>query len=362
MRRKEQAPGWARWAIEQARPKIVATVGPALLPSSWEVLGCGVFGCTMETSDSAWICKVTLDGTEAFLAGALERIGGAHPGLCPYLEPIRLESEAGPVWILWRARVEMPTLEDFKEPYEGLPDYSELKYSRFDELAGKKSAHKHVGNDPLIRRSLQSKLPEEDGDEFGAWWDEVEAMKLADEKARGIDFEDILSEMTSCGLAVASYLKVRSLEGAGIGEFIDEVGRGVVEYADDFSPHQSMHYWHYGRDGESGGLHTAALRLLGYRFQLQRLQGNALVAELASTLGELTRRGILLCDLNRDNIARLGGVWTLFDGGFCVPISDGWVPLWNRVKPNLSHWWSNKGWEPLEGLVSSDPDLPPQGR
>lgn len=341
MSRIKEAPGWARWAIETARPEIIAAHGRDKLPTSWDVLGCGVFGCTMNVGDPRWVCKVTVDGTEAFLADVLrERFDGHLPGLCEYLEPIRLDSDAGPVWILWRSRVEMPTLEaELHRIGSALPNYSDLAWDCYDATK----------DQPKEVRSAA----------FRTCHEQADAQRTTDYLRTGYDAKETVHELTNCGLSVAGWMRTLTVDGMPERTFVNDLQQAARRAVSSFSPkHKTSWGWTYG-DAELTGIESAAVRLLGYGFQLDRLRGNVLVPELAASLARLFDAGVLLCDLNSDNFARLDGVWTLFDGGFCVPTHERWLPTWERVRPNLWHWWSNKGWEPLEGLKPSEPNALP---
>jgi hypothetical protein len=333
------APAYAEWTIDQIRDQ----VDPSLVPRTDRVLGCGVFGCTMETPDPDWICKVTIDGSEAFLARALERIG-LLAGVCRYLEPLHVDPPGGRIWVLWRSRVEMPTLQEVqRELRRGEPDWTEMRWSKLDEI---KEAKQEPAPGP---RKSKRGLSETEHDEVDLWWKHVDQLEAEWEHERGTDAYPILEALTQDGLGLAGALAGESADGS-----MDDFVRKLIDTSravlPRFAPSEVMHHWRYGDDSESLGYERAAFRLLGYGWQLGRLQDTVLVPELARGLRALYDAGVLMADLNDDNIAQLGGVWTLFDGGFCLPTSTDWVELWNQVGVVPSRWWNYSRWEPFATL------------
>lgn len=313
-------PPWVEWAIEQARPRIEALHGAKALPSSYEVLGCGVFGCVMRTQTDGVVCKVTLDGSEAFFARAQAKLGLYLPGVCRYLEPLRVDSQAGPIWILWREQIEPPSYAQF---YWDAPNFQGEDDQTFDAILRIK--------DKQARRAAFEKL-----DEDRARW----------QREQGTDAYEVLDELKNAGLAVSSrfawYL-------ANVDDrpamFARELLGKMRQAETMFEPRKSGAYWLYAKKRvEDDHILDAALDLLAYKWHLARLAASSMTV-LADALSKYLDEGLLLADVQPDNIARIGQTWTLFDAGFTIPIATRWNALWLDEKVEAGRWWSDDRWK-----------------
>lgn len=323
----DAAPSWVQWVMQQAEPGVLELHGRSFMPSSWKMLGCGMFGCVLPARQPGVVCKVTLDGSEAFFArahGDLAASAGAAPdGVCRYWEPIRVDSPIGPVWVLWRQLVAPQLYRDHVAP----------PFPKEDEPYWKIK-------DPVAQDRAYRKLKQD----RAAW-----------ERKHGTDAREILEELTSCGLNVASRL---AMTGGNLDTFLRELSRTRAQAGAGFNPQRSTMAWHYSsvtvKEFDADPMLYASVQLLAYRFHLERLFASPTMPQLASALEFYLEHGLLLADLNADNIAWLDGAWTLFDAGFTVPIAGKWKSLWKRENVRTDRWWDNNRWEnrrPLEGMT-----------
>lgn len=309
---RDQSPDWVLDAIERSYEPIVALHGPAMLPSSPILLGAGAFGCVLPTHDPAWVCKVSIDGSEAFLARAQAAAGLRGKGVCEYLEPVRTTSPAGPLWIMWRRAVGMPNFETWYYDNFRPPKSSEDKWDKM-----------MFGSDRSLEESLRLQKK---------WTTD-----------RGLDGFEKLGEVQQAGMTVAFALSSFLLEDMGTpADFSNALRSRGREAASLFNPVKKGIYWCYTeQDTWDDSVLTAAIRLLAYRWLLERLHGNILVGSLARALTKYLDRGLVLADCQPDNLGMLDGDWTLFDGGFTVPIHPRWDELWMQEGIRTRLWTAN---------------------
>jgi hypothetical protein len=170
--------------------------------------------------------------------------------------------------------------------------------------------------------------------------------------AHGKDADEILDEMTNVGLSVAArFATFIEAEGGSARGFARVLAGNQAEAAAIFDPVEGTLDWSYAKKTpEDPGL-NAALRLLAYRFQLDRLAQSPTMPELAAAIRYYLDRGLLLADMNADNIAKVGDVWTLFDCGFTVPIDPRWDSMWHEEQLEPLQWWRQDRWELYDRLA-----------
>jgi len=322
----EEAPSWIRWAIERAEPAIARLHGRDFLPRDWTMLGCGVFGCVLFARKHGIVCKVTLDGSEAFFARAQAKLGKYMPGVCRYWEPVRVESKVGPIWIVWRESIDPPS-------------YAE-----------------HCTHSPSFRA--------DDGQEGRIWMIEDREKRLAAQRRlamarakwaeqHGTDCYEILTELANVGLAVSVRFATYS---ANIDNrpaaFVRELAAKQKQAEDLFEPRKNGAYWAYSRAeyASEDRILNAAIDLLAYRWHLDRLAKSPTMPQLAEALRSYLDDGLLLADVQPDNVARRDGVWTLFDCGFTVPVAKRWNDMWLDEKVDPDRWWDSERWNRHEAL------------
>lgn len=335
------APDWLRFAIERAEPRIVKLHGRHQLPESWDMFGCGGFGCVLPTRKPGWVCKVTIEGSEAFFARAQAKLDLYPPGVCRYLEPIKVETGKGPVWIMWRQAIQGDNFRDWRD--------------------------KHRTPRDIIEKIDDAMFSEETGSTYMRKVKAAEKLKSEWRRQQGTDAYEILKALQGQGLRVAATF-------SWFCENVDDrpyvFARMLADRAEPakaiFEPSHDRLYWHYTskeipRDDH---LLDAAVGVLGYRYHLGQLEGHKLMGPLAAALKAYLDKGLLLADAQPDNIARVNGVWTLFDAGFTVPVSTRWNAMWLDVDPQTDRWFGNKRWDVWNELrkVSGSPGYIPNPR
>jgi len=301
-----EAPPWVLWALHEAKR---VTVGRGTshnaIPDGSEVFGCGAFGCVMPVPSSRdWVCKVSIEGSEAFFARAQTRIEGrlnqAHrelpQGVAYYADQLRVDSPAGPLWLVWRRAAEMPTYRDFVRSQPAMP-----------------------------RDRLVDLLFVDDDVERARVRTEQARMKAQWTEKHGTDCFEILDALTSAGMLLAdSFVSLAR----GSPELLSRaLEAGDAEAARIFAPRENLGAWSYGNASSDEA--KAALRLMGYRFQLRRLAKSPTMPELAHALG------------------------FYLDQGFTVPISSDWAPLWRQSKVDVGVWFNR--WPVYDKLAASLP-------
>jgi len=303
--------------LSAAAGGIVSLHGRDLLPVP-ELLGCGAFGCVLPTSNPDWVCKVSIEGSEAFFAGA-QAITQLWPkGVCEYLEPLRVRSPAGPIWIMWKSAVEEPTFHAWYYAHNRPPKELEDEWD-FGDLP----------LEEMIRRRRK--------------W----------EKDRGLDAFDLLHEVQQSGMTVAMGFSDHLLRGAHPTEFARVLRSRQREASRMFRPRKRGIDWFYTDEDvwKDRDLH-AAVRLMAYEWHLERLRGNILLGPFAKAALTYLARGLVLGDCQADNFGKSKGVWTLFDAGFCVPVHSRWAETWEGEKIDTALWSATdrgRFWERLQG-------------
>lgn len=333
------APDWLRFAVERAEPRIVKLHGRQMLPESWDMFGCGGFGCVLPTRKPGWVCKVSIEGSEAFFARAQAKLDLYPPGVCRYMEPIEVETGKGPVWIMWRQAIESENFRDWRDSHRTPPDLE----AKIEALEWNEETSKSA----FMRKFKAGQKLRED-------W----------EREQGTDAYEILEALQQQGLRVAATF-------SWFCENVDDrpyvFAKMLADRAEPakaiFEPSHDRLYWHYTskeipRDDH---LLDAAVGLLGFRYHLAQLEGHKLMGPLAAALKAYLDKGLLLADAQPDNIAMVGGVWTLFDAGFTVPVSTRWNAMWLDVDPQTDRWFGNKRWDLWNELrkVSGSPGYVP---
>ena len=317
-----QAHAWIRRVIQRAEGSIVELHGRGFLPASWDTLGCGAFGCVMRTRTPGVVCKVTMDGAEAFFARAQGTLGQAPDGVCRFWEPIQVPTKLVTAWVIWRQAVDMPHYRQYvyETPGSGIDPSSWLDV---EGAEAQERAYERIHRD------------------MAAW-----------DVAHGKDADEILDEMTNVGLSVAArFATFIEAEGGSARGFARVLAGNQAEAAAIFDPVKGTLDWSYAKKTpEDPGL-NAALRLLAYRFQLDRLAQSPTMPELAAAVRYYLDRGLLLADMNADNIAKVGDVWTLFDCGFTVPIDPRWDSMWHEEQLEPLQWWRQDRWELYDRLA-----------
>jgi hypothetical protein len=265
-----------------------------------QLYGCGGFSCVVDDGPGM-VFKVTADGSEAFFAVAQRGLGLNLPGIVTFVKVANVEL-ARRVWVLERQEVTMPNLWAW------------------------------------AREASPSLEP---GERISAWARRMQSHETAE--------AELLSEAQQCGLAVASVMWDVATKGGGVPEFLARIKPHEKWAAEHFAPKKSGISWYYGDDRHNGQDQVAAVRLLGFRFHLEKLAAGRLCPELAKALLRWLDEGIMLCDVNPDNVARdESGVWTLYDCGFAVPMAEGWNEAWKAVGADPTVWWNR--WEVLDEL------------
>lgn len=319
---KPNAPPWVSAPLLHAGPAIERVLGEGFLPvaSSYypagsDVLGRGGFGYVLQTRTPGVVMKITVDGSEAFLVEVLRKIGGSWPGLPQYVaEAMRVDLEAGnePVWIVWRKDTPPPTLDEtvnkaISQVHERYP--FDLEFTEKDRTK---------------RRELRKR-------------------KTAAERKSGDGEREDLRGLMGAGMTVASAVSSMARRGASIAESIRAI-RGQVAWAQRvFDPSfESWSGWRFAK-GESdlNAIEGAAVALLGYEMLLQSLATGGLVPELAQSMLRLLNAGVMICDVQADNVSAAVQPHTLYDGGFTLPIDPKWVGLWEQTDVRVARWFDH---------------------
>lgn len=320
--RDSTAPDWMLALIARAAPTIARLHGPALLPAGPEMLGCGSFGCVFETLDPMWVCKVSIDGSEAFFARAQQRLGRAPPGVCEYLEPLRVRSAAGPIWIMWRRAVTMPTFDVWMSKNCRPPRDIEDKWFEM-ELEGEKQWQRSM------RLQKQWRLH------------------------RGCDAKAAIEEIQQCGLAIAFTFETYVQEIGQPADFANDLRNRRRLAEQQFEPKPGMAgSWSYAPQYPDDPMLRAALRLLGLRWHLSRMKAHKLIGPLARAMQAYLDAGLVVSDAQPDNVALVDGVWSVFDAGLSVPIHPRWDELWMDEDVRTRRWGAEgrmQVWAKLEG-------------
>jgi hypothetical protein len=296
--------------------------GRKLLPPGPQMLGMGAFGVVFPTRDPGWVCKVTIDGSEAFFARVQKRLAMYPKGTCRYLEPLRIFTPAGPAWLVWKETVEEPTYDQWY--YRNKKPPADLEFE-LDELEWSCHVEK-------IRAGM--KLREK--------W----------EKKRGVDGFPILHAMQQASIGVA-------LRFAQLSEFDDrpamfaiELDRAMPEANSHFNPRWQAGGWTYSDLSDRDPVLDAATSLLAFEWQLDRLRGHRMLGDVADAISAFFGEGILLADAQPDNIARTRSGWTLFDCGFALPLDRRWNAMWLDEEADPALWISSRRWEIFNQLAA----------
>ena len=321
MPRAFATPQWMLDVISLAAPSIVSLHGADMLPASPDVLGCGCFGCVFETIRPGWVLKVSLDGSEAFFARCQVNIGRAPPGVCKYLQPLKVGTVAGPVWIMWKQRAEMPPLDEWLSGRCRPPANLEDKW------------------DEMLFASESS-------------WQRSQRLRKKWKHERGCDALDQLDAIYQCGMGIAIRFAYFCGNVGQPADFANVLRNRRKDAEAIFRPRWHIHSWRYHDLDDPEIWLDTAVDLLGYEFQINELRRNKLVSEIASALSMYLRKGLVVGDPQPDNVARVNGVWSVFDLGFTVPIHPRWEPAWMDEDVRPERWDANERirvWRELEG-------------
>jgi hypothetical protein len=301
---------------------------PAYYPAGPDVLGSGGFGYVLQARAPGVVMKVTVDGSEAFLAEALHQLGGDWPGMPFYVaEPMRIDQHGEPVWIVWRKDTPPPTIEDvINTAVSAVIDRFPLD----------------LDMDPTLKREKRRALRAERG--------------RAEAEAGGKEKED-LSTLMQCGMSVVSMISEVVRKGGDLRSAL-RVLRNHGPWARrafDPSYEDSWTGWRFARrESDMSAAESAALRLLGYEMLLGRLAIGRKVPELAQSLARLLDEGIIVCDVQPPNVSAAVSPASLFDGGFTVPLYEKWLPLWSQIGVREKRWFDHdaryRPWEKWIGV------------
>lgn len=320
---RPNAPPWVSAPLLRAGPAIERALGEGLLPiaSSYypagpDVLGRGGFGYVLQTRTPGVVMKVTVDGSEAFLAEALRKLSGSWPGLPQYVaEALRVDLpevyETEPVWIVWRKDTPPPTLEGVaKEAVEKVRSRFDIDELNFEP-------------DRVKRRAARERYREE--------------MR----QAGGPEIEDVRA-LQQCGMTVISLFSTVHSHGGSMADAFRML-RGTAAWARRaFDPSFQDHWgWSFCRQRDVGLAGEASVALLGYEMLLGRLAIGCLMPELAKSLLRLLEAGVIVGDVQADNVSAAQRPATLFDGGFTVPIDAKWSVLWDKTDVRVARWFDH---------------------
>ena len=300
---KRNAQPWVQAVIDRAEPVIREMLGDEFVPvtvrGALDELGCGGFGCVMPTSRPGMICKVTLDGTEAFFAEAAMKHGWRMPGLPKWLGSPLYVSHPAPVWLLWR--------EDI--PGE---DFSHVARERSGALRDQIKL-KALGRDWLIQIRT--------ADAVGGW-----------------ETAERFSEAQQNGLAYAFYMHGSVSHGGADPLTVMRTVEGLMPWARDvFNPRKKGAYWLYA-DREITGAERAAIGLLAYDWHLEQIAQGEHAPEVAQALRRLARSGMLVADCQPDNLSGESQPVKIRDLGISVPVSPKLMPEWEESRASMDAW------------------------
>jgi len=163
------------------------------------------------------------------------------------------------------------------------------------------------------------------------------------EKKLGLDEIELLGETQQCGLAVASFL-VHVVDKGGDVQDFQRMLYGMRTWAErNFDPTSEYGRWRYAKgENDMASKETAAIRLLGYEYHLSVLAVGTVVPEMAQSLLKLLEMGVFVADVQPDNVSAGVTPYTLFDGGFTLPLTARWNGLWEDVGAQPQRWWDWK--------------------
>jgi len=321
VRARPNAVPWANAILYEAAPSIERSFGRGFLPAGEQLYpagpdehGTGGFSAVFPCEKPGLVMKVTVDGSEAFLAEVLRKLG-PMPGLPHYeREPMRLERDGEPVWIVWRKDLPPPNLA------REMDARGAQVRDRYPE--DRLWASKHGGRQY-------------------AWEQYAKARE-----AVGLTEESDLGHAKNAGLTVSSIFTASEAHGSGI-EGAQRSLRGQMAWAVRvFEPTYRDEMWGWRwtakNERELSTSERSALELLGFEFIMNRLARGKLVPEMAQSLLRLVEEGVLVGDVNPDNVSAGVRPYTLFDGGFTLPLDPKWNGLWHSVGPRIERWWDHE--------------------
>ena len=319
MRARPNSVPWAASVLYEAMPAIEKRLGPGFLPAGEQLYpagpdeyGEGGFSAVFPCARAGMVCKVTVDGSEAFLVEVLRKMGHL-PGLPRYeAEAMKLTRAGEPVWIVWRQDLPAPTVyTDVGRRKQGIRH----RYPIDEILFGKDKARRRDMSERCERESAEA----------------------------GVTDERDLKAAQQAGLSIANLfvsMKDRSIASA------QRILRGHMAWAARvFEPtcEDEWSGWRFMKRGESdlNSGERAALNVLAYEMLLGRLAVGRLVPEMAQSLLKLLEQGVLVCDVDPQNVSAARRPYTLFDGGFTFPLDGRWSGLWDSVGPRTERFWNH---------------------
>lgn len=308
---------WALSALEHFLP-LLAEVDAQLWPNPHKCLGCGAFGCVFSTSTRNLVFKITLDGSEAFAAQAMQSLGKARRGICKYLSVMRISIRGQHVWAFWRQAFTSPTFDTWA-------------YERSQEI-----------------RNQEKDIEWSPDETFVAWNKRVlrqAASRRKSEEGVGVDAHDKLRHLHHAGMGIAAAFTV-FCNRYDPGSFEDALLANADEASHTFTTSRRGPEWRPRTGNEVEDMvFDAAVDLIQFRSYIASLRSHLLVGVMARALGAMMNEGLVLSDAQPDNVGRVHGVWTLFDCGLCVPIQRKWSRLWKASGADAGVWFGNKKFE-----------------
>lgn len=269
-------PPWTTRAVAKDWDRLSDLVGADWMPSlskphasrkgelvaQLDTLGCGAYGCVLETEDSDVVLKVTTDASEAeFATKVLPKMGQvAQAGFVRYLNATPLESrhERRPLYALWRDAA------------------SEV---------GKVGSAKGI-TDRLLGRKRKTLL-----DLIAHSW---EAAQVALETV--LDADDLAGEIYDAALVADRWAYEPGETPEAVVDKLDEISDPGEKLAAALSYFESANRAMYGTDLDKVG------RAL-----------NALLAE-----------GVFVADVHEGNLGKVSGQWVITDPGNAIVLPSPW--------------------------------------
>jgi len=241
----------------------------------FEELGCGHYGCVLNTVTPGVIIKVTSDPTEAAFVTASQQIGELPEGIVRYLGVFQVQDEhrGRPIYVLWREEA---------SNVGGL--LSERQFSDFRRVINRLDAFKiyaSYARDTIKRSSSASKLL-------------TDSMRLEEWASDAVNYERVTH----------------------LGSRFD-----YVAYKHEVPSHFK-------------GAYRVAYAVQACKWIAQEMENEDIGYLVGGALGFYLEQGILLADVHANNVGQVARpdeytkpIWVITDPGHMVALDPKWFDL-----------------------------------